>query len=355
VTKRIVAYRKTSPVPHAGRHIPPIGMHRADVIGGLPSAALSVGLDYVDLLERSGLGRDALDDPDNLIPFSATCLLLHEASVQAHCDDFGLRVGRHSGLESLGLVDILARTCATAGEGLACVVDHLNLTSGVSMLWLQEASGVWILRYALSAPTSMPTRQYYDGAMAISSNIIRDLCGPQWRALEVRFAHRKPDNVRAFHGFFRAPLRFDCREYAFVIDAASLRHRLPTANEPLRVRLAEQAEQMRRDIVADAKGVTRRLIRKLLAVDRCSIEHVARLMGVHRRTLDRRLDAEGTSFRAEVESVRRQLARELLIDTDLSIGEIADSLSYGSASSFSTAFLRWYGTSASEFRSRNVP
>ena len=73
-------------------------------------------------------------------------------------------------------------------------------------------------------------------------------------------------------------------------------------------------------------------------------------MGIHRRTLDRRLDAEGTNFRAQVESVRQQIARELLIDTDLTMSEIAASLSYGSTSSFCTAFLRWYGTSASEFR-----
>ena len=349
-----MAYRTMRAMNHGEGHIPPIGMHRAAVIGGLPEAARSVGLDCADLLERVGLGRDALDNPDNLIPYEATCRLLHEAALQSRCDDFGLRGGRHSGLGSLGLVDILARTCATAGEGLACVVDHLNLTSGVSMLWLQEAGGVAVLRYALCAPTSMPTRQYYDGAMAISWNIVRDLCGPASRAVEVRFAHRRPDNVRAFHGFFRSPLRFDCREYAFVLDAASLQHKLPTANEPLRVRLAEQVGQLRRDIVADVTGVIRRLVRKLIAVDRCSIGHVAKLMGIHRRTLDRRLDAEGTNFRAQVESVRRQLARELLIDTDRSISEIAEELSYGSASSFCTAFLRWYGTSASEFRSQNA-
>lgn len=349
-----MAYRTMSSMNHGVRQIPPIGMHRAAVILGLPEAARSAGLDSADLLLRSGLSLDDLVDPDNLLPYEATCRLLHEAALQSRCDDFGLRVGRHSGLGSLGLVEILARTCATAGEGLACVVDHLNLTSGVSMLWLQEAGSMAVLRYALCAPTSMPTLQYYDGAMAITWNIVRELCGTGSAAVEVRFAHRKPDNVRAFRGFFRSPLKFDCREYAFVLDAALLRRKLPTANEPLRVQLAAHAERMRRDIVADATGVTRRLVRKLIAVDRCSIGHVAGLMGIHRRTLDRRLDAEGTSFREQVESVRRQLARELLIDTDLSITEIADSLSYRSASSFCTAFLRWYGTNASEFRSQNA-
>jgi AraC-like DNA-binding protein len=336
--------------PKAAPRIPPLGMHRAHVIRGLHEAAREAGLDAADLLEEAGLARDLLQDPDHLVPYSSTCQLLHAAAEQSGFDHFGLQVGRRSGLGTLGLVDIFARTCDTAGEGLACVVEHLNLTSGVSMIWLSEVESHAVVRYALAAPTSMPTRQYYDAAMAILWNLVRDLCGDRWTPTEVRFAHREPVHLRAFRSFFRAPVRFDCPEYLIVFDACWLRHLLPSANALLRMRLAKEVDRIRRALVADTTPMTRRLIRKLLAVDQCTIEHVARLLGAHRRTLDRRLDAEGTSFSAELESVRRQVARELLLDTDLSIGEIAAALSYGNVSSFCTAFHRWHGTTATAFR-----
>lgn len=326
-------------------------MHRAELLRGLIDAAREFAFNHEDLLEQAGLQRDVLEYPDHLISYSATCGLLEECFRRSGRDDFGLQVGRHTGLDSMGLVGIEARTSGTVRAGLQSVADHLNITSGVSTVWLSEAEGSAVVRYAICAPTSMPTRQYYDAAMGILRNIVCDLCGLEWAPSEVRFSHRRPDNVRAFRGFFRGPLRFDSSEYAIVFDSTWLQQPLPTANAQLHARVARQLARARQQIMRDTQGFTRRSIRKLLSVGRCSISEVAALMGIHRRTLDRRLDAQGTSFSEELESVRRQMAREFLEDTHLSIGDISAALSYSSVSSFCTAFLRWNGMTASAFRS----
>lgn len=68
------------------------------------------------------------------------------------------------------------------------------------------------------------------------------------------------------------------------------------------------------------------------------------------RTLRRRLEAEGTSFRQLQEEVRQVLAEELLAATNLHMEEIAERLGYGDVSNFLRAFKRWKGQSPGVYR-----
>jgi AraC-like DNA-binding protein len=68
------------------------------------------------------------------------------------------------------------------------------------------------------------------------------------------------------------------------------------------------------------------------------------------RTLRRRLDEEGTSFRSLLEEVRQALAEELLATGGLSLEEIAERLGYGEVSNFIHAFKRWKGVPPRQYR-----
>ncbi|EIC21573.1 helix-turn-helix transcriptional regulator [Thiorhodovibrio frisius] len=81
-----------------------------------------------------------------------------------------------------------------------------------------------------------------------------------------------------------------------------------------------------------------------------SLAHVARLFALHRRTLNRRLKAHGTSFKILIEEARYDVARQLLRDTSLPIADIAASLDYADASAFTRAFKRWSGVSPGAWR-----
>jgi len=83
-----------------------------------------------------------------------------------------------------------------------------------------------------------------------------------------------------------------------------------------------------------------------------SLRAFAELANVSERTLKRRLNAEGTSFRTLSADGRRAMAEALLADDALSIGEIAERLGFRDLSSFSQAFKRWTGVAPSAFRRR---
>src|SRR5262249_2957845 len=79
---------------------------------------------------------------------------------------------------------------------------------------------------------------------------------------------------------------------------------------------------------------------------------VASELGMSERTLQRRLEAEDTSFAALLDSTRRELAGEYLRRVHRSHAHAAYLLGFGDQSSFFRACRRWLDLSAGQYRSQ---
>jgi AraC-like DNA-binding protein len=82
-------------------------------------------------------------------------------------------------------------------------------------------------------------------------------------------------------------------------------------------------------------------------------DEVAKQLSMHRRTLDRRLKTEGTTFQEVLDEVRFEAACQLLDTARIPITEIAATLGYAETSAFSRAFRRWSGTTPLERRRKS--
>ena len=81
---------------------------------------------------------------------------------------------------------------------------------------------------------------------------------------------------------------------------------------------------------------------------------IAGTLEMSERTLQRRLEAEGTSFQRLVDDTRRELARQYLAQTDMSLADAAYLLGFGDRSSFFRASKRWFGASPRHYRIRLI-
>ena len=99
----------------------------------------------------------------------------------------------------------------------------------------------------------------------------------------------------------------------------------------------------------------RRVLGELLrrTPDDVTLAAAARRMGRSERSLQRDLQRAGTSFRAELEAARVELARALLVDTDLKIDAVARKVGCASAAHFATMFRRVGGETPSAYRERH--
>ncbi|MEE4245036.1 MAG: helix-turn-helix domain-containing protein [Kangiellaceae bacterium] len=79
-------------------------------------------------------------------------------------------------------------------------------------------------------------------------------------------------------------------------------------------------------------------------------EQVASLLNMSDRSLRRTLQTNGISFRELVSQAKLKRAKELLLSTKLSVGEIAEQLGYKESASFVRAFKLWTNQTPARFR-----
>lgn len=89
---------------------------------------------------------------------------------------------------------------------------------------------------------------------------------------------------------------------------------------------------------------------ELLPAGECGIDNVARKLGVSRRSLQRKLSEEDTTFQKQLNHTRELLAKHYLGTTSMGTDEIAYLLGYLELNSFLRAFNSWCGVSPSEWR-----
>ena len=98
----------------------------------------------------------------------------------------------------------------------------------------------------------------------------------------------------------------------------------------------------------------RQLVVMQLGMGQCSVERIAHLLRVDRRTIHRRLAQEQQTFSGLVDAVRRELASRYLADHKRTLAEISALLGFAAPSGFSRWYRQQFGTTASVARSERV-
>ena len=322
-------------------------------IGGpvaIPEVLLRFGVDPGEVLASVGLDAGIFSDPENPVPCTSLGRLISACVARTRCRHFGLLIGERGGPASLGLVGLLIRQAPDVGTALRQAALYLHLHDRAAVVILSAQDGVARIAYAIYAPGVDSSEQIGEGAIAITCNVVRSLCGADWAPTEVLLAGRRPADMRPYRRFFRAPVRFDAEQNALVFPAAVLDQRLPHAKPELQRLLLDEVQRMDRALALDFSTKVRRVLRAGLVVGQCSADRTAALFAMQRRTLSRRLRSEGTTFEALLAEIRYETARQLLTDTAMPMRQITDAVGYADVSVFTRAFRRWSGTTPTEWR-----
>lgn len=326
------------------------GMSRISAMNAVPFVLESLRFDPVEVLGEVGLDARLFEDSNNLIADERVGPMLVHCAERTRHEDFSLRVGAQARLDVLGLIATLAASAPDVGSALHVLSRFLSLNDSASIVSVGAEGGFAWLNYAVYESGFEGTRPLYQMVSAVAFNVLRELGGPEWAPAEVRLPCRRPRDIRPYRDFFRAPIRFDADRMTISFARGWLDRPLHGADSALHAALLAQAEAFVVQSRAGLPNQVQRVVRNLLLESKGSIEAVAHEFSMHRRTLDRHLDATGSSFRELADGVRFQVARELLRDTQMSVGDIAASLHYGDASAFAHAFRRWSGRTPSQWR-----
>lgn len=348
---------KNARLPIANRRIPPAEQDLATVrigpICAVPDVLRSLGRDPDVVLREIGIDPRLFDDPDNLISYAARARILGQCAAKTGCRHFGLLIGERGGLQGFGIVGLLAKYSTDVGTALQRLVRFLHLHVRGAGVAVSVADDLATFRYDILQPDIEGVDQLGEGAVAIMFNVMRSLCGSDWRAIEIRLAHRAPPELRPYRRFFGVVPTFDAAEYAVVFKASWLDRPVPEGD-------AELIRLLQRHILAlgakfedNLAAQVRAVLRAAILAGHASEEQIAALLSLHKRTMHRRLVAEGTQFRVLDAECRYDIARQLLEHSALAITEISETLGYAEASVFTRAFRRWSGTTPTRWRDQH--
>ena len=320
---------------------------RVGALTALPVLIRSLGVDPEPIVRAAGLRPDAFDDPANRIPFAALARFLSDAAARTACPHFGLLAGRAWHLADLGAPGEIVRHSPTLGQALQEFVLLQHLNSSGAMTFLLQRAGIADFGYAVYDPHARGTFQVYDTAIAVATNMMREVCGEGFSPSEVFLPHRAPADTSPYHRLFRAPVRFDAEFCALRFPASLLAHPIEGASAArLRAALKALGAQDKVDLVQ----AVYRTLRTLLLVGKSSGTDVAHALAMHRRTLNRRLSAAETTYQRVLDEVRFALAKELLENSSIPMHDVAAALGYAGLAPFMRAFRRWSATSPGEWR-----
>ncbi len=298
-----------------------------------------LGADPAIVYEKTGLESSDFVDPDGTLPVHTAANLLAVAAEVSACPHFGLMLAKRRDLNSyLGLLGQIVHVSANIGDAILECIERLYLHSQAFRWRLNTKDNVAFTTCQPDEFLETGAVQAIQIAMGTFWRLMRLLSDGKWHPTMVSFSFAKPENTLVYKRFFNVPVLFGADENNVFFHTEDLRIPLPRHDQYLLEVLERYAETLQLSRRRSLKDEVRDLLRKNLQNGKTGIEQVARFFPFERRTLQRQLTRLGTSFRELLHEVRMEIAQDRLLNSDVSIARLADSLGYRDQGSFTKAF-----------------
>ncbi|GAB5894775.1 AraC family transcriptional regulator [Mycolicibacterium mageritense] len=326
---------------------------RGSSLTGFGPLVTAHGGDPEALLVLAGIDPSYAGHDDRYIPLRSAIAAVEDAATVLGVPDFGRRLALRQSIDILGPVAVAARTAATVADAFSILDTYMSSHSpGINARITSHADpAMRRFEYEFALTPSPPQAQAIELALGLTLQVLRLFLGTPYRPVAVHLPHPPLGTDSEYRGYFGCTPHFTEATPGFTLRTKDLER--PLNHDPLAHRLAltylAQAHGQRSRAIADT---VRSMVRQLLPAGELTAGLVARQFGIHPKTLQRRLVAEGTTFAELVDRTRRELAHRLLVGTDLPVSQVSRQLGYAEHSVFTRACKRWFGMTPTAYRNR---
>ena len=303
-----------------------------------------------ELLGAVGLDASTLSGTFGFVPLSKTVELWRAAEELSGDVYFGLRMGERVRPSYLSIVAYTMMNCANFAEALAQAQRYQRLISEGGRLELRLDSRHASIVYCPEAGEIPFSRHQIEAVLVVIIGFARWLIAEEVVPMEVRFAHAKPAKTEEHRRVFGCPLVFGSGEHSIVLERRWLEVPLPDSDPSLLKLHRMQADQRLHEM--DALSLPAKITAILEAAGHFewNRDFMARRLNMSRRTLQRKLAHEGTTFQRVYDDYRHRAALTLLRDDDVSCAEVGSLLGFSEPSTFYRAFKRWEKMTPGDYR-----
>ena len=318
------------------------------------------GVDTAALQAEVGLDLDGHNDPMARFPAHLGLAFWQRAMAAAGDELLGMEVALaflplnfndlgYALMASANLSEMYLRLSRFAHVVTDAADLRFTRGDGASTLTLTGDNAV------LSRADDLTRWSIFDYAVLTIVRGSRMLYGRDFMPLEIRLQRRRPAQHERLERVLRCVPVYGCADNAIVVDHAQLDRPLSFANGAV-VQASEgaleryRAQWAAQDPTAQLPVQIATVLQDLLPSGEPRQDDVAARLGLSPRSLQRRLQEAGSSYRDVLNQTRHQLALHHLGQAQLSVGEIAFLLGFSEVSAFTRAFRRWTGLSPRAWR-----
>lgn len=302
------------------------------------------------LLSAVGIPSAVLDDPNAMIPLEAMVQLFDAAARHVGEEDFGLLVGRGTGLDDFGDWAAYGVGARNLGKGLERICSTIWVHDTGGRMWLAHRPTHVVWHYTTRLSLSGFGRAYSDHLVKPMLDFVCAYLGEDWEPDWLELDYPQPGITETYEALISGPVAFNQPQLGIPVRRSDLGAASQVVDLLPRPVTSLDLQKYRLQRTADPLEQLVDLIDLSFSEGAPTLDRTARLLGIGARSLQRDLSRHGVQFRTLLEMARKRRAATLLRETDRQIKAIAGDLGYNEAQNFTRAFSAWYGTNPTAFR-----
>lgn len=326
----------------------------AAFVRGMLSGLRARGEDCGPWLREAGIAPQALEQGDACVTLQQFALLLRTLMLRRDDETLGL-LSRPMRCGSFGLQVRAAAVAPNLAQALRHVAHVFRLLQDdLELVPVKEGPlGGVALHFHNPAVAANP--YLHEMLLRVYWRLLVWLAGGRLPAARFDFAYPQPGYAQGYGPIFPAIRRFDAERSAMWFQAEHLA--LPVCRDAAALRRFLAQAPVNVIVPERDRGVAGRVYGYLQQNQPRwpGLEDVACALNMAPSSLQRHLAAENTSFRAQKDKLRCELAVQRLRTTELPLVKIADELGFADAASFQRAFKAWTGMPAGACRGQRRP
>jgi AraC-like DNA-binding protein len=317
-------------------------------------AATVCGFNIEPIFAQLGIQTDLLHLEDATISAPVLGQVMEACVAASRSQHFPFVLGETFAFDYLPDIGTFLATAPTLRDATRVFEWVRELINPMIDIRIEEQGERAALTLAGQGAITGQDRYFIESLFAAVVKFGRMLAADVETQASLQFRYGAPDYAAAYEPYFRLPVRFDQPRNALEIPRARLDAPLEGSFVKLHAQAQVRVEQRLAELPRRT-GLIALLETEFEEQPRLlgeGIEAMATRLGLHPRTLQRRLSDERETYAGVVDRVRYRLALRALQRAETDLETLSEQLGFSDRRSFTRAFTRWSGVSPSSFRQR---
>lgn len=322
---------------------------RTASVASFEKVVTDLGGDFQTICQNALLPTSAFTQKnyDTFISVVKLSNALFHAATATNCYHIGLILGLKKNSNTLGILGLIAKNTPNLKSAIEAVICNLHI----------QAQGTVVVNFsyddkhgilAIGPTSSDRNNSHYISDLILGRTLVylKSLCGDNFKAIEIRLSARKQGSLSKYKQLLNTKVLINQTYNKIIFPVSYLKMAFENVDPQYNALLRQYKEIEQTNYSTKVTNI----IHSILSGNDCNVGYIADQLCLNKRTLNRKLVIEGTTFKELLIKVRKEKSQKMLANTQKTVMQVAMELGYSEPSSFSSAYKSWFGMTPKKYQ-----